>query len=110
MRSNLRTVACALSLFLAAPVAAQTTASDAAPAPGYRGVGVFEMPAVAVLEQRIGALARAGDIARASDLAADVVARYPTASRFRILQAALAAATGDAEAAIAALLSADEAG
>ncbi len=97
----------------AGPGLAQTPAPEAASTvsvPGYTGIDIFEMPALALQEAGIVSVARRGDLAGARAALGQLASRYPEAGRFQLLQAVLAAAAGDDEAAITALLEADRLG
>lgn len=70
------------------------SAADAEPAPGYRGVGVFEMPALTRDEQNVAIETRTGYLAAAAAEVDKLTSHYPEATHLHILQAAIAAARG----------------
>ncbi len=78
--------------------------------PGYGGVGIFEMPALASAEAGVRARIRAGHTTEAIDALTRVINRFPDAAQLRVFQAELALQDGDTDAAIAALLMAERLG
>lgn len=73
---------------MAGPVAAD------APTPGYEGVGLFELPAVTKAERHAERLAKSGDLAGATALIDQLIARYGGASRPHADRAVILAAQG----------------
>ena len=99
-RSWARCTALALTLALPFPGLAES-------APGYSGIGVFELPAIARAEEAILTRARLGSAEESAAQLSGLIARYPDAWRLRLLAAGLAVARGDKDGAVTALLEAD---
>lgn len=78
--------------------------------PGHSGVGIFDVPKLAVDEAVVLSLARSGDPERAAAALDALIAKYPGAARLRVTRALLAIAADDGETAVGALLQADELG
>lgn len=92
-------------LVLSVPI---ITKADAAP--GYQGVGVFEIPQMVSDEASILVQAQLGDVPGAKERLDQMLERYPQAGRIYAVRALLTAAQGNRESAIRDLLKADELG
>lgn len=91
--------------------ASATVAQDArAPAPGYAGVDLFQMPALIRTERQALAAAAAGDVETARRGIEALLKRFDAAAKLHADLAVLAAAAGDDDAALVALADADRLG
>lgn len=100
--SRLASTAAALLLVATfGPAGAQTKATP--PARHYQGVDLFDMPAFAAQEAALLRRAGAGDLATVKQTLPPLLARHGEVPSLHVVQAMLAAADGDADAAIAAL-------
>jgi hypothetical protein len=78
--------------------------------PGYEGVGVFDLPALSSAEISVVGRAARGDADAAAGELAALIERFPRAAQLHLVRAALALIRGETDAAVAALLEADELG
>ncbi|QIE55568.1 hypothetical protein G5B40_08930 [Pikeienuella piscinae] len=86
------TLALSLSLFFTTPIGA--AAQPAPPAPGYSGVGLFQMPTLHAAERQAARRAASGDFAGAAAALDQLAQRFQGAARLQADRAVLAAAMG----------------
>ena len=97
-------------LALAAPGRAAGEEPVPAPAPGYAGVGVFEMPRLSRTLALALNRARSGDLAGSGVLLDQMMTRHDQAWALRTARALVAVRAGDMDRAVAAFLEADRLG